>query len=83
MRKPAGSVEHVRLVDDELVPDGLEVQPADVVAADVFAAVAGPVRLDVGRLDAAGGDVELLLAAPLQRDEPERRTFDAVAAGGQ
>jgi hypothetical protein len=33
-------VEHVRLAAHQVVPDGLEVQPADVLAADVFAAVA-------------------------------------------
>ncbi len=38
-RHPARSVEHVWLGGDQIVPDRLEVQPADVVAANVLAAV--------------------------------------------
>ena len=54
-----------------------------VLAADVLAAVAGPIgRYHHGRVS-AGIDHQLLLAAALQGDEPERGRVDAVAAGGQ
>jgi hypothetical protein len=57
------------------------VQPSDVFAADVLAAVARPLLGHQARLDARGLDHHLLLAAPFQRDEPERGRLDAVPAG--
>src|SRR5579863_928436 len=78
-----GSVEHVGLRVDQLVPDGLEMQPADVVAADMLAAVAGFVFGHEPRLRARRFDHQLLLAAALERDEPERGGVDAVPARGQ
>jgi hypothetical protein len=59
------------------------VEPADVVAADVLAAVAGALgRYKHGR--AAGRlDHQLLPAAALERDEPEGGGVDAMAAGRQ
>src|SRR3954465_8711390 len=77
------SVKHVRTGLHQLVINRLEVQPADEGVADVFAAVAGALRRHHGRLDAGGFDHELDLAAAFQRDEPECRVFDAVAAGGE
>jgi hypothetical protein len=77
------SVEHVRLILDELVPDRLEMQPADVVAAHMLAAVARAVFGNADRRDARGGDGELLLAAAFQRDEPEGGRVDRMAAAGE
>lgn len=47
---PKRSGEHVGLVNHQLVPDRLEMQPPDIIAADMFAAVAG----------AVGGDADWL-----------------------
>ena len=58
-------------------------QPADVLAADVFAAVAGTLVAHQFGLDAGGFDQQLLTAAALKCDEPERCGFDAVTAGGK
>lgn len=74
------SVEHVGLRGDEIVPDRLEVQPADVVAAHMLPAIARAVFGHELRRDAGRFDHQLLLAATLERDEPERRRIDAVTA---
>ena len=57
-------------------------QPADVFATDVFAAVAGTIRRHQPRCKPGRVNRKLLLAAALQRDKPERGGFDAVATGG-
>src|ERR1700751_6133220 len=72
------SIEHVRLGSQQIGPDGLEVQPADVVAAYVLAAVTGALRRNPLRRDAGRLDHQLLLAATLERDKPERGRIDAV-----
>jgi hypothetical protein len=58
-------------------------QPADVFAAHVLAAVARSILRNAQRFDTRGRDVELLLAAAFQRDEPESRRLDRMAARGQ
>src|SRR5207249_3978510 len=77
---PAGAslLEHVRADLDETVVDRLEMQPADIVAADMLAAVAGALRRDRHRRPAGRLDHQLLLAAALERDEPEGGRLDAV-----
>ena len=63
--------------------DRLEVEPADVVAADVLAAVAGALRRHQHGRAAGRLDHQLLPAAAPGRDEPEGGGVDAVAAGRQ
>src|SRR5580698_7203763 len=46
------SVEHVGLPGDEVIPDRLEMQPADVFAPHMLAAIAGPLRRDELRRNA-------------------------------
>lgn len=76
------SVEHIRLICLQLIPNGLEVEPADIFAAHMLAAIAGAVIRDMDRLDPGRCDIELLLAAPFERDKPESGGFNAMAAGG-
>src|SRR5258708_35263804 len=78
-----GSVEHVGLRVDQLIPDRLKMQPADVLAADMLAAIARAIFGDETRLDAGRFDKQLLLAAALECNEPERGSFDAVTARRQ
>src|ERR1700761_7523408 len=75
---PQGSVEHIRLRVNEVVPDGLEMQPADIFAAHVLAAITRAFFGHEARLDARRFDHQLLLAAALERDKPERGRFDTV-----
>src|SRR5215510_4930388 len=63
------------------VVDRLELEPADVAAADVLAAVAGALGRHQHRRAAGRLDHQLLPAAALERDEPEGGGVDAVAAG--
>lgn len=74
------SVEHGGLRLHKPVPDGLEVQPADLLAADMLAAITRAFRYHQPRRDARGVNHQLLLAATLQRNEPKRGGFDAVPA---
>ena len=51
-------------------------EPADILASDVLAAVAGFVFVYADRFDSRGCDVELLFATTFERDEPEGRAVD-------
>lgn len=55
-------------------------QPADVIAADMFAAISRALAGDTDQGDPGGANVQLLLAAAFQRDEPEGGGLDAVPA---
>src|SRR5262249_49466507 len=77
------SGEHVRARLYEPLIDRLKVEPADIVASDMLAAVAGSLRRNEYGSNAARLDHELLLTAALERYEPEGRRINAVAAGGQ
>ena len=63
--------------------EGLEVQPTDIVAADMFAAVLGCLLRQQLWLDAGCLDEQLLLAGAFERDEPERGIINAVLARSQ
>jgi len=75
-------VEHIRLICFQLIPNGLEVEPADIFAAHMLAAIAGTIFRDIDRLDSGRCNIELLFAATFERDKPEGSRFNTMAAGG-
>ena len=63
-------IKHVRLILNKLVPDCLEMQPADVITANMFTAISRTVGADLDRCDPRCCDIELLFATPFERNEP-------------
>src|SRR5690606_21423342 len=76
-------IEHIGLGFKQLPPDCLKVQPADVFAAHMLAAIARTFGRHQAWRNAGGIYHELLLATTLERNKPEGGGFNAVAADGE